>query len=97
MICVIRVIRVLYRWGLCLKRGADPYMQSQPALKKKKIEDQTTILDLLSAILKLHAYGSPNGLDTISENLKLNLGSTVQVVPPSEEKNDWLKIGASFG
>jgi hypothetical protein len=42
-------------------------------------------------------YGSPNGLETMSENLMLKPWFRNQVAPPLKEKNDQPKIGASFG
>jgi len=42
-------------------------------------------------------YGSPNGLETMSENLMLKPRFRNQVAPPSLEEYDRPKIGASFG
>src|SRR5882672_3572793 len=55
-----------------------------------------TIFDLRSSILDPHAYGSSNGLDTTSENLKLKFGTCDQVAPPSMEVNEKPKSGASL-
>ena len=47
--------------------------------------------------LILNPHGSPNGLETMSENLMLKLRFRDQVAPPLVEENDRPKIGASFG
>jgi len=47
--------------------------------------------------LILNPHGSPNGLETMSENLMLKPWFRNQVAPPLKEKNDRPKIGASFG
>jgi hypothetical protein len=44
-----------------------------------------------------HPQGSPNGLETMSENLMLKFWFRNQVAPPLVEENDRPKIGASFG